>query len=405
MVNNKLNDFISLHLDLVNLKINKKGSRECLNKICNTRANFNYKNYKELKLKQSIYCKTHKLDNMIDITSKKCINCKIKQPTFNYINEKKSLYCGDCKLENMIDIINKKCIKCDDKIPVFNYKYEKKALYCRDCKLTDMIDIKSKKCINCKIKQPTFNYSGKKLALYCGDCKLSDMVNIKSKKCITCYIKIPIFNYENETYALYCGGCKLINMIDIKSKRCKTFLCDTIIGKKFKGYCLRCFIEIYPGSKIIRDYGTKEFKVTEFIKKEFSDLNITYNKTIDGGCSKNRPDTFIDCLTHSVIIEVDENQHKAKSYTPECEMQRVNDLFTDLADRPIIFIRFNPDSYKNKKGKLIKSCFECTDIRELPKANKTLQLRLNKLKEEIEKNIKVIPDINITTIKLFYDGF
>ena len=70
-------------------------------------------------------------------------------------------------------------------------------------------------------------------------------------------------------------------------------------------------MRLIPESKIIRDYGTRESKVTEFIKKEFSNLNITYNKTIDGGCSKNRPDTFIDCLTHSVIIEVDENQHKA----------------------------------------------------------------------------------------------
>jgi hypothetical protein len=61
-------------------------------------------------------------------------------------------------------------------------------------------------------------------------------------------------------------------------------------------------------------------------------------------------------------------------------------LFTDLADRPIVFIRFNPDSYKNSK--VIKSCFEYTEDKGLPKANKTLQTRLKKLKEEIEKNIK-----------------
>ena len=83
----------------------------------------------------------------------------------------------------------------------------------------------------------------------------------------------------------------------------------------------------------------------------------------------------------------------------------MNNLFTDLADRPIIFIRFNPDSYKNKKGKVIKSCFEYTEDKGLPKANKTLQPRLKKLKEEIEKNIKIASNTNITTIKLFYDGF
>ena len=77
-----------------------------------------------------------------------------------------------------------------------------------------------------------------------------------------------------------------------------------------------------------------------------------------------------------------------------------------MADRPIVFIRFNPDSYKNKKGKLIKSCFEYTEDKKLPKAiMKTLTTRLKKLKEEIEKNIILIPNTNITVIKLYYDEY
>ena len=437
-----LNDFITLHLDLVNLNVNKKKSRECLNKNCNKRASFNFKSYKEINIRKFIYCKTHKLNNMIDIISKKCINCNDKQPAFNYKDEETVLYCGDCKLNDMINIKSKKCINCNIKIPNFNYKDEETVLYCGDCKLNNMINIKSKKCINCNIKIPNFNYKDEKNALYCGDCKLENMLNIKDKKCFNCNIKYPVFNYKDEKIALYCGDCKLDNMINIKAnkcivckvkrptfnftnkknalycgdcklenmidicnKKCKTNLCNIQVQNKYKGYCLRCFIHNFPESKIIRDYGTREAKVTEFIKKEFSDLNITYNKTIDGGCSKNRPDIFIDCLTHSVIIEVDENQHKDKSYTPKCEIQRVNNLFTDLADRPIIFIRFNPDSYTNSKNKLIKSCFEYTEDKGLPKANKTLQPRLNKLKEEVDKNIKLFPNTEITTIKLFYDGY
>ena len=195
----------------------------------------------------------------------------------------------------------------------------------------------------------------------------------------------------------------MINVIKIK---CKTELCDTQIRNKFKGYCLRCFIYNFPNDKLVRDYGTREAKVSEFIKETYKNLNITYNKIIDGGCSNHRPDIFIDCLTHSVIIEVDENQHKNnKSYNPECELRRLNNLFTDLADRPIIFIRFNPDSYTNSKNKLVKSCFEYTEDKNLPKANKTLQTRLKKLKEVIDENLTKIPSENITTIKLYYDGF
>ena len=59
---------------------------------------------------------------------------------------------------------------------------------------------------------------------------------------------------------------------------------------------------------------------------------------------------LIFSLIHSVIIEIDEHQHKnGNSYTPECDKRRLNNLFTYLADRPIVFIRFNPDSYTNKK--------------------------------------------------------
>ena len=223
--------------------------------------------------------------------------------------------------------------------------------------------------------------------------------------CIKCNNKIPIFNYKNEKKALYCYSCITIDMLDIKNKTCKTDLCDIRADKnKYKGYCLRCFIYNFPNDKLVRDYGTREAKVSEFIKETYKDLNITYNKIIDGGCSQHRPDIFIDCLTHSVIIEVDENQHKnGKIYNPECELRRLNNLFTDLADRPIVFIRFNPDSYINKKNKLVKSCFEYTEDKGLPKANKTLQTRLKKLKEVIDENLTKVPSENILTIKLYYD--
>ena len=400
-------EFITLHLDLINLKFNKKKAKDCLNKDCKKYAIFNYKKYSIINIRKFIYCKLHKLSNMIDVQNKMCIICNCHQPYFNYKNEKKALYCYSCKEIDMIDIKNKMCIECNNSRAGFNYKNEKKALYCGKCASSNMIDIKNKKCIKCNNSQPNFNYKTENKPLYCGSCKEIDMINIKSKMCITCNNTIPYFNYKNETKALYCGKCKEIAMIDIKNKMCKTDLCNIQVNnKQYKGYCLRCFIYNFPNDKIIRDYGTREAKVSEFIKLEFKDLNITYNKQIDGGCSNHRPDIFIDCLTHSVIIEVDEHQHKNnRSYNPECELRRLNNLFTDLADRPIVFIRFNPDSYINKKNKLIKSCFEYTEDKGLPKANKTLKTRLKKLKEVIDKNLTKVPNEHITTIKLYYDGF
>jgi hypothetical protein len=335
-----------------------------------------------------------------------CIKCNDTRPIFNYKNEKKALYCGKCANPGMINIKDKMCIACNNTIPYFNYKNKKKALYCRSCATPGMINIKDKMCIKCNNSWAGFNYKNEKKALYCGKCATPEMIDIKSKMCIICNNSWAGFNYRNEKKPLYCGSCKEIDMIDIKNKMCKTDLCDTQIKNKYKGYCLRCFIYIFPDSKIIRDYGTREAKISEFIKESYKNLNITYNKQIEGGCSSHRPDIFIDSLTHSIIIEVDEHQHKNnKSYTSECELRRLNNLFTDLADRPIVFIRFNPDSYTNNKNKLIKSCFEYTEDKGLPKANKTLKTRLNKLKNIIDENLTKVPSENILTIKLYYDEY
>jgi hypothetical protein len=94
----------------------------------------------------------------------------------------------------------------------------------------------------------------------------------------------------------------------------------------------------------------KEHYVRNYLKKEFPNIKIVFNKKIDNGCSKRRPDVRIECLTHTIIIEVDEKQHNA--YT--CESKRLCELFTDLGNRPLVMIRFNPDRYDKNKGCFIE---------------------------------------------------
>jgi hypothetical protein len=102
--------------------------RICIHEDCNKQPVFNYPSEK-----RAIYCKTHKLENMIDVMHKKCIHCN-KIPYYNYPSEKRGLYCKTHKLENMVNVISKKCIHCN-KQPVFNYSSEKRGLYCNDHKL------------------------------------------------------------------------------------------------------------------------------------------------------------------------------------------------------------------------------------------------------------------------------
>jgi hypothetical protein len=66
---------------------------------------------------------------MVNVKDKKCNNpdCN-KIPSYNYINEKKSLYCKDHKLDNMIDVKSKKCNSPDcNKQSSYNYINEKKV--------------------------------------------------------------------------------------------------------------------------------------------------------------------------------------------------------------------------------------------------------------------------------------
>ena len=140
--------------------------------------------------------------------------------------------------------------------------------------------------------------------------------------------------------------------------------------------------------------------MTDFIKDHFKDQVITFDKMV-GGCSKRRPDVYIDKFTHIVIVECDENQHKETS----CENKRTMELFQDFGNRPIVFIRFNPDSYINEKNEKIPSSFKMHKALDVPMIRKQKEWasRLDVLKETINKWLNVIPEKEITNEYLFYD--
>jgi uncharacterized protein YajQ (UPF0234 family) len=340
-----------------------------------------------------------KYSKFINKKSRICIynNCN-KQASFNYINNKLRLYCKNHKLNDMVDIKNKRCIKCNIKQALYNYKHEKITLYCNNCKLPDMVDVKNKRCIDCNIKRSCFNYKDKKYALYCNDCKFSDMIDIVSKKCIKCNIKRPCFNYKGELKRLYCNNCKLPDMINIKDKKCK--LCDLIqSSKKYNYLCSGCYYYTNPNSVLTRNHKTKENQIISDLNKEFNNI-IIQDKTILNGCSKRRPDGLIQLNDYNIIIEIDENQHSYYS----CENKRLMEIFKDLGNSPLTIIRFNPDGYISKDNKKIKSPFGITKVDGKLKIinNNEYNIRLNKLIEIIKKNLNIIPDKEINTINLFY---
>jgi hypothetical protein len=104
------------------------------------------------------------------------------------------------------------------------------------------------------------------------------------------------------------------------------------------------------------------------------------------GCSKRRPDIFYELQKHCVIVEVDENQHA--SYEESCECARINEIVGGIGGRSVIFIRFNPDTTRNR-GKNIGL-----------KMGDKVDLLVSKLKEELMRDYD---SFCVKMIQLYYD--
>jgi len=81
----------------------------CKYEGCNTRASFGNEN------KKPVFCTNHKSENMFLVTAKLCQgeNCK-KYPHYNFIGETRGIYCREHKIENMLVVgtlcVNSGCI-------------------------------------------------------------------------------------------------------------------------------------------------------------------------------------------------------------------------------------------------------------------------------------------------------
>jgi hypothetical protein len=312
-------------------------------------------------------------------------------------------------MKGMVNVKTPTCIYPDCKvIPNYNIEGEIRGVYCLNHKKEGMVDVKNRTCSypECK-KQPNYNIEGENRGLYCLTHKLQGMVDVKSQMCVHPECKTqPIYNKIGETKGLYCSLHKKEGMMNVKDKTCKSDWCFTIARReKYDGYCLFCYINLFPDKPVSRNYKTKEYSVVEFVKTKFQNLSWVTDKRIQDGCSKRRPDLLLDLGYQIIIIEIDENQHT--DYDCSCENKRIMELSKDLGHRPIIFIRFNPDDYMNN-GTKITSCWSLNSkgICSVKKSKKKEWTnRLNILEEQINYwiNPKNTTNKTVEIIQLFYD--
>jgi hypothetical protein len=333
------------------------------------------------------FCKLCKKDGMINVNDKNCIGCDKVIPTFNY-NGLKAKYCAKCKLEGMINVINEPCVCGKASRPSFNYE-GLRPKYCSKCKDDGMINVTQKAC-QCGRAQPSFNYKGLK-PKYCVKCKLDGMEQIRKRFCLVCEQNQANYNHFGEK-PKYCGFCKEPDMINIANK-CKNKICTGSARFNLDYYCTHCFVNLFPSDERVLQIKTKskENTVRDFINMYYEGfVHDTCLWTGNCDCSHRRRIDFRKLFGNTLLcIEVDENQHK--SYDNADEEIRYDDLYMVFSGK-FIFIRFNPDDFRDKNGE---------------KSNLTLDDRLDMLGEEIEHQINRIETEQnkdlVEIIYMFYD--
>lgn len=386
--------------DMVNYSVKKcKG----INGIkCFTIPIYNYPNEKK-----GEYCIEHKLEGMINVTGKRCesLECNIIAQ-FNFEGETIGKYCSKHRLESMIDIKHSRCEQLGCSVsPSYKFLQDTHCRFCAEHRLEGMIDGKHKKCFyqNCT-KTPSFNYED--LPLYCNEHKLDEMIDVKHDKCEVngCNLR-AVYNFVSIKRGRFCNSHKLTDMDDVMNLKCKSEWCNTQAkNNKYEGFCLYCYINLFPDKPVARNYKTKEKTVVDFVIENFKDVTWVSDKKIQDGCSKRRPDLLLDLGYQIIIIEIDENQHI--KYDCTCENKRLMELSQDVGHRPIIFIRFNPDSYINRNKEVVKTSWKYNNhgiIYITKKLVKDWEERLIVLKEQIHYWLNNKTDKTIEIIQLFYN--
>jgi hypothetical protein len=251
-------------------------------------------------------------------------------------------------------------------------------------------------CKDCGGSQICIHKRQKSTCIDCGGRNICEHRRIRSQ-CKECDGSQICKHKKKKSYCKECGGSEL----------CKSEWCETKRNQKYDGYCMLCYIHLFPDRPVARNYKTKERAVVEYVLEQFPPEKYSWiaDKRVYNGCSRKRPDLFLDLGYQVIIVEVDENQHE--QYDCSCENKRLMELSQDVNHRPLIFIRFNPDDYLSKDGH-ITSCWAYNKL-SVCTIKKTKQKewtgRLEALSQQItywlDENHKT--DKTVEVIHLFYD--
>jgi hypothetical protein len=323
--------------------------------------------------------------NKVRSTCKDCKGGSICE----YNKEKRK--CKECKGSSICEhnIQKYQCKKCKGS-SICEHNRVKSS--CKECKGGHICEHNERRSI-CKVCKGGHICNHNKLKSECKDCKGSQICeHFKLKN--SCRICIGS--------QICCHDKRRNNCIVCRPEKACLNCKNMYVTKKSRFYphCFRCYCILNPNIEIPRRYKLKEHHFTDRLKVIFGDkVTMTFDKQIEGGCSKKRPDVFIHMGEYSIVLECDEDQHK-KDYT--CENKRMMELFQDNNSIPLVMIRFNPDSYTMNEEK-IDGCFTFTKQGSVSVKKKEWNRRISILKKRIDFYIINRPEKEITYEELFYD--
>ena len=292
-------------------------------------------------------------------------------PSFNVGSAGSGKFCAKHRKPGMRHVTGRTCTFSGcSKFPAFNFPDKKGAgTLCATHKLEGMVNVTpsgntclftSEDGIRC-LKKPAFNTPDRRIGKFCAAHKITGMVNVTGKTCLfttssheRC-LKFAGFNLPGERGGKFCATHKQDGMVCVTATLCASTWCSTQVNGAHDGFCLRCFVHLFPDKPVSRNYKTKERLVVDFMVAAFPLVTWVTDKRVADGCSARRPDLLCDMGEQVIIVEVDENEHG--SYDSTCENKRLMQLSQDVGHRPIVFIRFNPDDYVTSDGVKISSCF------------------------------------------------
>lgn len=355
---------------MVNLK-----DKPCQHALCHKLAIYGFDGLR-------VYCKDHKEPGMALIGKLLCDKCD-KIALFNFEGEPCPVRCGDHRDEGMENIVLKKCNAPDCKKGC-NFGYAGgKPEFCKLHRLPGQMDVVSPRCETCGV-HATFGLPGQK-PVSCAQHRPRGTVYRPSKRCLeTGCNDLALWGYKLSD-RLHCSLHKLDGERHFAGAPC--LACHEVDVLSEKGFCFTCDPVNYQKCRLAKQREVKAWldSAPDLATK------YVYDRILAGGeCLQNRPDFLFDCGTHQLVLEVDEFQHR--SYPPECDFVRSVNI-GQANGMPTFFLRYNPDSFVDAKGK---------------RQDPTRKQRMTQLLlwvRRLTEPLLTTPRFFCAEYRLFFDGF